>query len=82
MLFAFILDDQGVSLDVIGRFFDVHNTTVMRGLSPLAQINWQAAVQPGTRFCSGTVAVDDKWRTIAGVWWSLVVAVEPVSGWP
>jgi hypothetical protein len=54
----------------------------MRGLSPLAQINWQAAVQPGTRFCSGTVAVDDKWRTIAGVWWSLVVAVEPVSGWP
>ena len=44
MLLAFILYYHGVSLEVIGRFFDVHKTTVMRWLSPLAQINWQAAV--------------------------------------
>ena len=61
MLLAFILYYHGVSLEVIGRFFDVHKTTVMRWLSPLAQINWQAAVHQGTRFFSGTVAVDEKW---------------------
>ena len=46
MLLAFILYYHGVSLEVIGRFFGVHKTTVMRWLSPLAQVNWQAAVQP------------------------------------
>jgi transposase-like protein len=82
ILLAFILYYHGVSLDVIGRFFDVHKTTVMRWLSPLAQINWQAAVQQGKRFFSGTVAVDEKWLKIAGVWWYLFVAVDHVSGLP
>src|SRR6266403_2266038 len=52
ILLAFILDYHGLSLEVIGRFFDVHKTTVMRWLSPLAQINWQAAVFQGTRLFS------------------------------
>ena len=81
-LLAFILYYHGVSLDVIGRFFGVHKTTVMRWLSPLAQVNWQGAVQQGKRFFSGTVAVDEKWITIAGLWWYLFVAVDHVSGLP
>jgi transposase-like protein len=82
VLLAFILYYHGLSLEVIGRFFRVHKTTVMRWLSPLAQVNWQGAVQQGTRFFSGTVAVDEKWITIAGVWWYLFVAVDHISGLP
>jgi transposase-like protein len=82
VLLAFLLYYHGVSLEVIGRFFGVHKTTVMRWLSPLAQINWQAAVQHGKRFFSGIVAVDEKWIKIAGAWWYLFVAVDQVSGFP
>jgi transposase-like protein len=82
MLLAFLLYYHGLSLEVIGRFFGVHKTTVMRWLSPLAQVNWQGAVQHGKRFFSGTVAVDEKWIKIAGVWWYLFVAVDHVSGFP
>ncbi len=82
VLLAFILSYHGLSLEVIGRFFAVHKTTVMRWLSPLAQVNWQGAVQQGKRFFSGTVAVDEKWLKIAGVWWYLFVAVDHVSGLP
>jgi transposase-like protein len=82
MLLAFLLYYHGLSLEVIGRFFGVHKTTVMRWLSPLAQVNWQKAVQHGKRFFSGTVAVDEKWIKIAGVWWYLFVAVDHVSGFP
>lgn len=82
VVLAFILYDHGVSLEGIGRFFGVHNTTVMRWLSPLAQVNWPGAVQQGRRLFSGPVAVDDKWITIAGVWWYLFVAVDHVAGLP
>jgi transposase-like protein len=82
ILLAFILYYHGLSLEVIGRFFGVHKTTVMRWLSPLAQVNWQGAVQQGKRFFSGTVAVDEKWIKIAGLWWYLFVAVDHVSGLP
>ena len=82
ILLAFILYDHGLSLEVIGRFVGVHKTTVMRWLSPLAQVNWQAAVPHGKRFFSGTVAVDEKWIKIAGVGWYLFVAVDHVSGLP
>src|SRR6266851_9577578 len=47
ILLAFILYYHGLSLEVIGRFFGVHKTTVMRWLSPLAHVNWQGAVQQG-----------------------------------
>jgi transposase-like protein len=82
ILLAFILYYHGLSLEVIGRFFGVHKTTVMRWLSPLAHVNWQGAVQHSKRFFSGTVAVDEKWLKIAGVWWYLFVAVDHVSGFP
>jgi hypothetical protein len=82
VLLAFILYYHGVSLEVIGRFFAVHKTTVMRWLSPLAHVNWQGAVQQGKRFFSGTVAVDEKWIKIAGGWWYLFVAVDHISGFP
>ena len=82
ILLVFLLYYHGLSLEVIGRFFGVHKTTVMRWLSPLAQVNWQGAVQHGKRFFSGTVAVDEKWIKIAGVWWYLFVAVDHVSGFP
>ncbi len=82
MLLAFILYYHGLSLEGIGRFFGVHKTTVMRWLSPLAQVNWQGVVQQGKRFFSGTMAVDEKWIKIAGVWWYLFVAVDHVSGLP
>jgi hypothetical protein len=82
ILLAFILYYHGLSLEVIGRFFGVHKTTVMRWLSPLAQVNWQSAVQQGRRFFSGTLAVDEKWIKIAGVWWYLFVAVDHVAGLP
>ena len=82
ILLAFLLYYHGLSLEVIGRFFGVHKTTVMRWLSPLAQVNWQAAVQHSQRFFSGTVAVDEKWIKIAGVWWYLFVAVDHVAGFP
>ena len=54
ILLAFLLYYHGLSLEVIGRFFGVPKTTVMRWLSPLAQVNWQAAVQHSQRFFSGT----------------------------
>ena len=73
---------HGLSLEGIGRFFGVHKTTVMRWLSPLAQGNWQGVVPQGKRFFSGTMAVDEKWIKIAGVWWYLFVAVDHVSGLP
>jgi len=82
ILLAFILYYHGLSLEVIGRFFGVHKTTVMRWLSPLAHVNWHGAVQQSTRFFSGTVAVDEKWLKVAGVWWYLFVAVDHVSGFP
>jgi hypothetical protein len=82
VLLAFILSYHGLSLEVIGRFCGGHTTTVLRWLSPLAQVNWQGAVPQGPRFFSGTVAVDAKWLTIAGVGWYLFVAVDPVSGLP
>ncbi len=71
-----------MSLEGIGRFFDVHTTTGMRWLSPLAQSNWQAAVHQGTRFFSGPGAVEEQWIKIAGLWWSLCGAVDHVSGLP
>jgi len=82
VLLAFILYYHGLSLEVIGRFFGVHKTTVMRWLSPLAHVNWQGAVQQSQRFFSSTVAVDEKWLKIARVWWYLFVAVDHVSGLP
>src|SRR5712691_8697034 len=82
ILLAFLLYYHGLSLEVIGRFFGVHTTTVMRWLSPLAHVNWHGAVQQSTRFFSGTVAVDEKWLKVAGVWWYLFVAVDHVSGFP
>ncbi len=82
ILLAFILYYHGLSLEVIGRFFGVHKTTVMRWVTPLAQVNWQAAVQHGQRFFSGTVAIDEKWVKVAGVWWYLFAAVDHVSGFP
>lgn len=81
-LLAFLLYDHGWSLEGSGRCFGVPNTTGMRWLSPLAQVNWQGAVQQGARCFSGPGAVADKWSTIAGVWWSLWVAVEHGSGLP
>jgi transposase-like protein len=82
ILWAFILYYHGLSLEVIGRCFGVHNPPVMRWLTPLAQGNWQAAVQQGKRFFSGTLAVDEKWIKIAAVWWYLFAAVDHVSGLP
>jgi transposase-like protein len=82
ILLAFILYYHGLSLEVIGRCFGVHKTPGMRWLSPLAQINWQAAVQKSKRLFSGIVAVDEKWIKIAGVWGYLFVAVDHVSGFP
>jgi transposase-like protein len=60
----------------------VHKTTVMRWLAPLAQVNWRAVVQQGRRYFSGSVAVDEKWIKITGVWWYLFAAVDHVSGMP
>lgn len=82
VLLACILSYHGLSLEGIGRFFGVHKTTVMRWLPPGAQINWQAAVQQGKRCFSGTVAIDEKWVKVAGVWWYLFAAVDHVSGFP
>jgi transposase-like protein len=39
-------------------------------------------VQQGRRFFSGTMAVDEKWIKIAGVWWYLFVAVDHGAGLP
>lgn len=39
-------------------------------------------MQHSQRLCSGTVAVDEKWLKIAGVWWYRCVAVDHVSGLP
>jgi transposase-like protein len=81
-MLMFVLYYHNVSLSVLGKLFGVHKTTVMRWLAPLAQVNWQAVVQQGKRFFSGTVAVDEKWVQIQGTWWYLFVAVDHVSGFP
>lgn len=77
-----VLYFHGLSLEVIGSFFGVHKTTVMRWLAPLAELNWQEVVAQGKRFFSGIVAVDEKFLKIDGVWWYLFVAVDHVSGFP
>jgi transposase-like protein len=82
VMLAFVLYYHGLSLEVIGSFFGVHKTTVMRWLAPLARLNWQGVVQQGKRFFSGVVAVDEKWIRVAGVWWYVFVAVDHVSGFP
>ena len=82
LMLMFLLYYHNVSLSVLGKLFGVHKTTVMRWLEPLAQVNWQAVVQQGSRFFSGTVAIDEKWLKIQGVWWYLFVAVDQVSGVP
>jgi transposase-like protein len=82
VMLCFVLYYHGLSLEVIGSFFGVHKTTVMRWLAPLAQLNWRLVVQQGKRFFSGIVAVDEKWIQIDGVCWYLFAAVDHVSGFP
>lgn len=82
LLLTFVLYYHGLSLGVLGQFWGVHKTPVMRWLAPLAQINWRAVVRQGRRYFSGSVAVDEKWVKIAGVWWYLFAAVDHVSGMP
>ncbi len=82
MMLCFVLYYHGLSLEVIGSFFGVHKTTVMRWLEPFACLNWQEAVAKGQRFFSGILAVDEKWIKIDGVWWYLFVAIDHVSGFP
>ena len=77
-----VLYFRGLSLEVIGSFFGVDKTTVMRWLAPFAHLNWQEVVGQGKRFFSGILAVDEKWIKIDGVWWYLFVAVDHVSGFP
>ncbi len=82
MMLCFVLYYRGLSLEVIGSFFGVHKTTVMRWLEPFASLNWQEVVAKEQRFFSGILAVDEKWVKIDGVWWYLFVAVDHVSGFP
>ena len=82
VMLCFVLYFHGLSLEVIGSFFGVHKTTVMRWLAPLAAFSWQDVVAKGQRFFSGVLAVDEKWIQIQGVWWYLFVAVDHVSGFP
>ena len=82
LLLSFVLYYHGLSLGVLGQFWGVHKTTVMRWLAPLAEVNWRAVVQQGRQYFSGIVAVDEKWIKIAGVWWYLFAAVDHVSGMP
>jgi len=82
LMLMFMLYYHGLSLSVIGKCFGVHKTTVMRWLEPVAQVSWQALVQQGKRFFSGTVAIDEKWIQVQGTWWYLFAAVDHVSGMP
>jgi transposase-like protein len=82
MMLAFMLYYHGLSLEVIGSFFGVHKTTVMRWLEPLAHLGWEEAVAKGGHFFSGILAIDEKWIKIKGVWWYLFVAVDHVSCFP
>ena len=82
MMLCFVLYHRGLSLEVIGSFFGVHKTTVMRWLEPFSHLCWQEVVQQGKRFFSGIVAIDEKWIQIDGVWWYLFAAVDHVSGFP
>lgn len=82
VMLVFVLYFHGLSLEVIGGFFGVHKTTVMRWMEPLAHLFWQEVVQKGRRYFSGVVALDEKWVQIEGVWWYLFVAVDHVSGFP
>ena len=82
VMLCFVLYFHGLSLEVIGSFFGVHKTTVMRWLEPLAALNWQEGIAKGQRFFSGILCVDEKWIQIHGVWWYLFVAVDHVSGFP
>jgi hypothetical protein len=66
---AVILSYPGLRLEGSGRCCGLPKTTGRRWLSPLAQGPWQGAVQQGRRCFSGTMAVAEKGRTLAGVWW-------------
>jgi transposase-like protein len=82
VMLAFVLYYHGLSLEVIGGFFGVHKTTVMRWMEPLAHLCWQEVIQKGKRYFSGVVALDEKWVQVDGVWWYLFAAVDSVSGFP
>ena len=82
VLLCFILYYHGISLSVLGGWFGVHKTTVMRWLIPLSQVNWQKVVQAGVSYCSGVVAMDEKWIKIDGAWHYLFAAVDHVSFMP
>lgn len=82
VMLAFMLYYHGLSLEVIGSFFGVHKTTVMRWLEPVAHLSWQEAIARGGHFFSGILAIDEKWIKINGGWWYLFVAVDHVSGFP
>lgn len=82
LMLMFMLYYHGLSLSVIGKCFGLHKTTVMRWLEPVALVSWQAFVQKGKRFFSGTVAIDEKWIQVQGTWWYLFAAVDHVSGMP
>lgn len=60
----------------------MHKTPIMRWLEPIAHLNWRAIVEQGCRYGSGTVAVAEKGGKVAGVWWYVLVAIDPVSGFP
>ncbi|MBI3178862.1 MAG: DDE-type integrase/transposase/recombinase, partial [Deltaproteobacteria bacterium] len=82
LMLAFVLYFHGLSLEVIGGFFGVHKTTVMRWMEPLAHLPWQQVVSQGRRYFSGVIALDEKWVQVEGVWWYLFAAVDSVSGFP
>ena len=82
LMLIFMLYYHGISLEVLGQLFGVHKTTVMRWIAPLAEMNWRSIIEKGGRYCSGVVAVDEKWVKIEGVWWYLFAAVDHVSGMP
>ena len=82
LMLAFVLYYHGLSLEVMGGFFGVHKTTVMRWMEPLAHLPWQQVVCKGGRYFSGVIALDEKWVQIEGVWWYLFAAVDSVSGFP
>jgi hypothetical protein len=82
LLLSVVLYYHGLRLGGLGQLGGGHKPTVMRWLAPLAPVNWQAVGQQGRRYFSGLVAVDEQWIKIAGGWWYLCAAVDPVSGMP
>ncbi len=82
-ILCMVLFGHGVPLSVLGRWFGVHKTTVLRRITGLALSLWEPLSDLiGQRVRAATVYVDEKWIKIQGKWHYWFVALDAATEIP